>query len=50
MKTKEEIKNMVINFYWGHLSKYYDAMYVGNAIVFIDQVVDYVYQRQHQRC
>ena len=46
MKTKEEIKNLVVNSYWGHLSKSYDAIYVGSAIIFIDHVVDYVFQRQ----
>lgn len=46
MKTKEEIKNMVISSYWSDLSKSYDAIYVGTAIVFIDQVVEFVYQRQ----
>lgn len=42
MKTKEYNKNLVINSYWGHLSKSFDAIYIGSAIIF----VDYVYQRQ----
>lgn len=46
MKSKEEIKELVIDAYWGHLTKTNDAIRVGKAIIFIDQVVDYAYLRQ----